>query len=54
LLGLLAMPVTLLAGPIASLNFLLRLAMFASATSMFRALRPRCRWVLPAFLGGLL
>ena len=54
LLGLLAMPVTVLAGPIASLNFLVRLAMFASATSMFLVLRPRCRWELPAFFGGLL
>jgi hypothetical protein len=54
LLGLLAMPVTLLAGPIASLNFIMRLAMFASATSMFLVLRPRCKWVLPAFFGGLL
>ena len=52
-LGLLAAPVTLLVGPVASFNFLLRLALFSSATSMFVVLRTCCRRVGAAFVGGL-
>jgi hypothetical protein len=54
LLGLVAAPVTLLAGPISSYNLLLFLAFPLSAGSMFIALR---RWTgagLPAFIGGLI
>jgi hypothetical protein len=52
LLGLLAAPVTVLLGPIAAFNILLRLAFASSATSMFFVLRNWCRW--PAtFVGGL-
>lgn len=44
---------TLLVGPVASFNFLLRLALFSSATSMFFMLRTCCRRVGAAFVGGL-
>jgi hypothetical protein len=53
LLGLIAAPVTLLIGPVASFNFLLRLAFFSSATSMFLVLRTFCRRSTAAFLGAL-
>jgi hypothetical protein len=54
LLGLLATPVTLIAGPVASLNFLLRLGFAATATSGFAVLRRFAPWGPAAFLGGLL
>lgn len=52
LLGLLASPVTVLLGPIAAFNILLRLAFAGSAASMFLVLRNWCRWPV-AFVGGL-
>ena len=52
LLGLLAAPLTVLLGPIAAFNILLRLAFASSATSMFFVLRNWCRWPA-AFVGGL-
>ena len=52
LLGVLAAPVTVLLGPIAAFNILLRLAFASSATSMFLVLRNWCRWPA-AFVGGL-
>ena len=52
ILGLLAAPVTVLLGPIAAFNVLLRLAFASSATSMFLVLRNWCRWPA-AFVGGL-
>jgi hypothetical protein len=52
LLGLLAAPVTVLLGPIAAFNILLRLAFASSAASMFLVLRNWCRWPA-AFIGGL-
>jgi hypothetical protein len=52
LLGLLAAPVTVLLGPIAAFNMLLRLAFASSAASMFLVLRNWCRWPA-AFVGGL-
>jgi hypothetical protein len=52
LLGLLAAPVTMLLGPIAAFNILLRLAFASSAASMFLVLRNWCRWPA-AFVGGL-
>jgi hypothetical protein len=52
ILGLLAAPVTVLLGPIAAFNILLRLAFASSATSMFFVLRNWCRWPA-AFVGGL-
>ena len=53
LLGLLASPITLSAGPVAAFNLLLRLAFASSAASMFLVLRNWCRWPI-AFVGGLL
>ena len=54
LLGILASPVTVLLGPVSSLNVLLRLAFAASAGSMFLVLRQWCsRWPV-AFFGGLI
>jgi hypothetical protein len=52
ILGLLAAPVTVLLGPIAAFNILLRLAFASSAASMFLVLRNWCRWPA-AFVGGL-
>ena len=52
LLGLLAAPVTVLLGPIAAFNILLRLAFASSSASMFLVLRNWCRWPV-AFVGGL-
>ena len=52
LLGLLAAPVTVLLGPIAAFNILLRLAFASSSASMFLVLRNWCRWPA-AFVGGL-
>ena len=54
LLGLLAAPVTLTAGPVASLNLLTWLAFPLSATSMFFVLRRWTSWAPAAFAGGLL
>ena len=53
LLGLLASPVTLILGPVAAFNLLLRLAFASSTASMFLVLRNWCRWPV-AFVGGLL
>ncbi len=53
LLGLLAAPVTLLAGPVAAFNFVLRLSFPASAGALYFVLR---RWQVPrpaSFVGGL-
>jgi hypothetical protein len=54
LLGLLAAPLTLLRGPVASFNALLWLGLVASATSCFLVLRHWIRWTPAAFVGGLL
>ena len=54
LLGVFAAPLTILVGPVASYNFLLRLALFSSASSMFFILRTWCQRPWAAFLGGLL
>jgi hypothetical protein len=54
LLGLLGSPVTLLAGPLATFNLMLRLALAASGTSMFFVLRRYTSWWPAAFGGGLL
>lgn len=54
LLGLLAAPLTLLAGPIASYNALLWLALVVSATSMMLVLRRWTTWWPASFVGGLL
>ena len=54
LLGVLAAPLTLTAGPVASLNLLLYLALPLSAVSMFLVLRRWTTWTPAAFAGGLL
>ncbi len=54
LLGLLAAPVTLALGPIASFNLLMRIALASSATSMFLVSRRWVRWWPAAFAAGLL
>jgi hypothetical protein len=54
LLGLLGMPVTLLAGPVATFNVLLRLGLAASGASMFGVLRRYVSWWPAAFGGGLM
>jgi hypothetical protein len=54
LLGLLAWPVTAAFGPVATFNFLVRLALAASATSMCLVLRTWTKWWPAAFVGGLL
>ena len=54
LLGLLAAPLPLFAGPIASLNFLMWLAFPLSASSMYLVLRRWTSWAPAAFAGGLL
>ena len=53
-LGVLASPVTLTLGPIATVNLLVRLALFSSATSAFFVLHRWVRWTPAAFAGGLL
>src|SRR5664280_2051624 len=52
LLGLLAAPLTLALGPVASFNFLLWLALTASASTCFLALLHWTRWKPAAFVGG--
>jgi hypothetical protein len=54
LLGLLGLPITLTAGPIAAFNLLLRLGLAASGASMFGVLRRYTSWWPAAFGGGLL
>jgi hypothetical protein len=54
LLGVLGMPFTLLAGPVAAFNLLLKLGLAASGTSMFWVLRRYTSWWPAAFCGGLL
>ena len=54
LLGLVATPLTLAAGPVASLNLWMYLALPLSATSMFLVLRRWTWWPPAAFVGGLL
>lgn len=54
LLGLLALPVTLLHGPVAAYNLLMRLGFALSAISMLFVVRRFTRRLLPAFLAGLL
>ena len=53
-LGLAASPMTLILGPVATYNLLLRLALASSATSMCFVLRSWTRWWPAAFAGGLL
>ncbi len=54
LLGVITWPVTELAGPVASYNFVLRLGFASSAASAFWVLRRWTPWMPAAFLGGLL
>ncbi len=54
LLGLLATPITLTRGPVASYNFLLWLGLTASATACFLVLRRWVQWRPAAYIGGLL
>ena len=54
LLGVLGMPITLLAGPVATFNLLLKLGLAASGASMFGVLRRYTAWWPAAFCGGLL
>jgi hypothetical protein len=54
LLGVLGMPITLLAGPVATFNLLLKLGLAASGASMFGVLRRYTSWWPAAFAGGLL
>jgi hypothetical protein len=54
LLGLVAAPLTLTAGPVSSLNLLMWLAFPLSATSMFLVLRQWTSWTPATFAGGLL
>jgi hypothetical protein len=54
LLGLVATPLTLLAGPVSSLNLLMWLAFPLSATSMFLVVRRWTTWTPAAFVAGLL
>jgi hypothetical protein len=54
LLGLIAWPITSTLGPVASFNFLLRLAFALSGVSMFLVLRRWCTTTIAPFLGGLL
>jgi hypothetical protein len=54
LLGLIASPITLLAGPIAAFNLMLRLSFAASATSMFFVTRRFTTFWPASFLAGLL
>ena len=53
LLGVLGMPITLLAGPVAAFNLLLKLGLAASGVSMFWVLRRYTSWWPAAFAGGL-
>jgi hypothetical protein len=53
-LGLIGSPITLTLGPVATANFLMRLALASSATSMCLVLRSWTRWWPAAFFGGLL
>ncbi len=54
LLGVLGMPITVLAGPVATFNLLLKLGLAASGASMFWVLRRYTSWWPAAFAGGLL
>lgn len=54
LLGVLFLPITRLLGPIVAWNVAVRLALAASAMSMFVVLRRWCTWWPAAFVGGLL
>jgi hypothetical protein len=54
LLGIIGAPITVLTGPVATFNFLLRFGYFASATTMYFALRSVCSYRTAAFTGGLL
>lgn len=54
LLGILAAPVTLLAGPVAAYNLVLRAGFVLSALAMFVTVRRLVRWWPAAFAAGLL
>ena len=54
LLGILAAPVTVLAGPIAAYNLVLRAGFILSALAMFVVVRRLVRWWPAAFAAGLL
>ena len=54
LLGMVAAPVTVLAGPVAAYNLVLRLAFALSALAMFALVRRLVAWWPAAFLAGLL
>ena len=54
LLGLIGLPITLTAGPVAAFNLLLRLGLAASGASMFGVMRRYTSWWPAAFGGGLL
>lgn len=53
-LGVVLLPITKLFGPIVAWNVAVRLALAASAMSMFLVLRRWCTWWPAAFVGGLL
>lgn len=53
LLGMIAAPVTMLAGPVLSYNLLTLCSFAASATAAMFAVRRWTRWLPAAFLGGL-
>jgi hypothetical protein len=54
LLGVLALPITVLGGPLVAYNVLLRLALAASAAAMYGVLRRYTTWWPAAYAGGLL
>lgn len=54
LLGVVSSPVTLLVGPVATYNLLMRLALALSATAMLFVLRRWTQWWPAAIAGGLL
>jgi len=54
LAGVLATPITVLFGPVASFNVMFSFAFASSAAAMFFLLRRFVRWTLAAFVGGLL
>jgi len=54
LLGVLGTPITVLAGPVATFNLLLKVGLAASGASMFWVLRRYTSWWPAAFAGGLL
>ncbi|MGA2530195.1 MAG: hypothetical protein ABSG36_13675 [Acidimicrobiales bacterium] len=54
LAGAIATPITVLFGPVTSFNVVFSLAFAGSATAMFFVLRRYTKWIVAAFVGGLL